>query len=71
MTIIFVCGSCLFLLLMMCFSHRKRIGEKFRLSVRIADIIKPQKKKEKERSFLLGKLHRGTNYEMENAVCFD
>ncbi|XP_070150213.1 NPC intracellular cholesterol transporter 1 isoform X4 [Polyergus mexicanus] len=26
MTIIFVCGTCLFLLLMMCFSHRKRIG---------------------------------------------
>ncbi|XP_011630043.1 NPC intracellular cholesterol transporter 1-like [Pogonomyrmex barbatus] len=25
MTIIFICGSCLFLLLMMCFSHRKRI----------------------------------------------
>ncbi|EFN66499.1 Niemann-Pick C1 protein [Camponotus floridanus] len=26
MTIIFVCGTCLFLLLVMCFSHRKRIG---------------------------------------------
>ncbi|XP_077267700.1 Niemann-Pick type C-1a isoform X4 [Temnothorax americanus] len=26
MTIIFICGTCLFLLLMMCFSHRKRIG---------------------------------------------
>ncbi|XP_071630654.1 NPC intracellular cholesterol transporter 1 isoform X2 [Temnothorax longispinosus] len=25
MTIIFICGTCLFLLLMMCFSHRKRI----------------------------------------------
>lgn len=29
MTIIFVCGSCLFLLLVMCFSQRKRIGKKF------------------------------------------
>lgn len=31
MTIIFVCGTCLFLFLVVCFSHRKRIGKKLRL----------------------------------------
>ncbi|XP_011704595.1 PREDICTED: Niemann-Pick C1 protein isoform X2 [Wasmannia auropunctata] len=62
MTIIFICGSCLFLLLMMCFSHRKRIGV-------ISSDELPSGFDDQEQSTFIEKLGAGTDKFLQEFFC--
>ncbi|XP_011329204.1 NPC intracellular cholesterol transporter 1 isoform X4 [Ooceraea biroi] len=61
MTIIFICGSCIFLLLMMCFSQRKRIG------VISSDDLPTEF--DREQSTFIEKLGAGTDKFLQEFFC--